>query len=170
MSREIATPQGDTVLLQQLEAQVEALQDLVGRRQTQKSGQLEHARRNLEGAVRDAARMKTEYEELLEAYRGVLEKIAALDVQTLREFRSFNNLGDVAEEAKRTLVALAAAVRVLEEIPNRVAAISIQAVEQGVPGRIMAEIADHAGGPSRTLDKIKEWARRMRSFEEAQRL
>jgi hypothetical protein len=48
-----------------------------------------------------------------------------------------------------------------------VAQLTVQQSEQGFVHRINTQVKDHAGGPSRMVDKIEGLLKRMASFEAA---
>jgi len=154
-------------LAEQITTRVEELDGLVKSVQSADDQKLANATKCLAPFVERAIALKAEYEALLKRFGPALERMQSLNMEILRSFPGYNNLGDIVEDAKRLRQAFTEAIARLDRIPGQVKAFALKDLFAGLQSNIRDEVETHAGGPDRMKEKIEKLLNRMEAFERA---
>lgn len=87
---------------------------------------------------------------------------------TLRTFPGHDILGSIDKGAQEVKAYLAQAIQVLGRIPTEPEKFTVEGIHEQVE-RMRHDVEFFTGGPSRMVDKIKDFRDRMSRFEEARK-
>jgi len=156
-------------LAEKITTHVDRLEGLVEGIQSADDQKLAKVKKGLASFVEKAIALKAEYEALLERFGPALERMEALKMDILRTFPGYNNLDNIAEDAKRIRQAFTEAIAWLGRLPAQVEALSLKDLFADVQGRIRDDLQTHVGGPDRMKEKVEKLLNRMEAFERARK-
>jgi 23S rRNA pseudoU1915 N3-methylase RlmH len=156
-------------LVDDLTEQLDGLEGLVNGVRDADVQKLASAKTRLVPCIERAAVLKTQYAELQERFAPVLARMEAIDMNLVRTFPGWNNLGNIKEDAQRLREAFTAAIAELTQQIARVDKLRFKDVIEGMAQQIQETVGTHVGGPERLTEKVKQLLARMQAFDHARR-
>jgi hypothetical protein len=156
-------------LLNQVTAELDDLQIWIDHRPRADAGEAEHAVKNLEPVVQQAADLIEEYQAFLALFRPVLERMQTLDPDAIRTGTFSQALGDLAAEAVQLLRRVTDAIDQLGTIAPRADAWTPIKEQAGLSQRLASTVQAHVGGAEMTRKHIEQLPARIGKFLVAQR-
>jgi hypothetical protein len=154
-------------LVDELTEQLDGLEGLVNGVRDADLQKLARAKMHLVPCLERAAALKIQYAKVQERFAPVLARMEALDMNLVRTFPGWNNLGNIKEDAQRLREAFTAAIAELTQQIARVDKLRFKDVIEGMPQQIHETVGTHVGGPERLTEKVKQLLARMEAFARA---
>jgi hypothetical protein len=154
-------------LVDELTEQLDGLEGLVNGVRDADAQKLASAKKHLVPCVERAAVLKIQYAEVQERFAPILARMEAIDMNLIRTFPGWNNLGNIKEDAQRLRMAFTAAVGELTQQIARVDKLRLEDAIAGMAQQIQETVGTHVGGPERLTEKVKQLLARMEAFARA---